>query len=433
MKYLMIGILLAPLISPTFASDEAAPLSAASSVAGIQANPYHFANEPSPAPPHTGSTYTYLRCWYQISDSPLHPRATYEWAKDPVSGDWYRVHGSWWKSGAFHWENMFYSDTTQDTLKSVCEQTLARKGIQRPVISALAADHAISFNYTIWTNDTAAQGPGFNKVIAFGDSLSDTQNMYNASQWKLPGHSWLGGRFSNGLVWVEYLARSLNLPLYNWAIGGAGTDKYLVVPGLEQEITSWKEYMRKAPDYQPEHTLFTMWIGANDLLNYGRTPDQAISAMRRALISLLDGGAKYVVLLNLPALQKAPVFKLKTGGEQAAQQVQSFNTKLTSLVDEMRTRYGGTKQLTLFDASQIFDDMLQHPAQYGMTNTTESCLNIRSLSSTVYLEKHEPRSTCTDPGQYVFWDTLHPTTATHRQLAAHVETFIRNQYSSMLR
>src|SRR4051812_18671090 len=58
--------------------------------------------------------------------------------------------------------------------------------------------------------------PAFQAIVVFGDSLSDTGN---------------AGRFSNGPVWVEALARGLNLPLRpsqaggtNFAVGGARLD-----------------------------------------------------------------------------------------------------------------------------------------------------------------------------------------------------------------
>src|SRR4051794_16407375 len=55
--------------------------------------------------------------------------------------------------------------------------------------------------------------PAFEAMVVLGDSLSDTGN---------------AGRFSNGPVWVEGLARALNVPLRpsreggsNFAVGGA--------------------------------------------------------------------------------------------------------------------------------------------------------------------------------------------------------------------
>ncbi|MCA3859036.1 MAG: lipolytic protein, partial [Burkholderia sp.] len=87
-------------------------------------------------------TYTYLRCWYRIDADPLKPAATYEWARDPAGGDWYRVSGYWWADGVTQWKNMFYSTTSQDALADVCRKTLAAKGIQSGLTQAVAANNA---------------------------------------------------------------------------------------------------------------------------------------------------------------------------------------------------------------------------------------------------------------------------------------------------
>ena len=90
--------------------------------------------------------YTYLRCWYRIDADPLKPAATYEWARNPAGGDWYRVSGYWWADGITQWKNMFYSTTPQDTLADVCRKTLAAKGIKTELVQAVAANNALSFN-----------------------------------------------------------------------------------------------------------------------------------------------------------------------------------------------------------------------------------------------------------------------------------------------
>ncbi|MFJ1213902.1 SGNH/GDSL hydrolase family protein [Burkholderia pyrrocinia] len=388
------------------------------------------ASAPPGAAPRAASrgsdTYTYLRCWYRISDDPLKPEATYEWARDPAGGDWYRVPGYWWADGITQWKNMFYSATAQDTLADVCRKTLAARGIRANLTQAVAANNTLSFNYTVWTIDSAQQDARVNKLIVFGDSLSDTQNMFNASQWKLPnGTSWHAGRFSNGPVWAEYVANALRLPFYNWAIGGAATDQHLVVPGLVQQIDSWREYMDRAPDYRPANTLFAVFAGGNDLVNYGRTPEQAANAVRDSLERLAAAGATRILLITLPDVSRAPVFATRTDTASVAAQVTDYNRRLADAAAAVRARYGATLRLEVFDAYAPFDDLLSHPAQYGFDDAKRSCLDIPKPSSFTYLAAQTPRADCRDPARFVFWDTLHPTTRTHAWLAERITPFVR--------
>lgn len=376
------------------------------------------------------STYTYLRCWYRQSSDPLRPKSDYVWATDPASGSYYRVYGNWWADGVFEWKNMFYSATSQDELRSVCQNTLKAKGIAGPLSQVFAANNQLSYNYTVWTNDKPTQGTSINKLIAFGDSLSDTQNMYNASQWKLPnGSSWYNGRFSNDKVWVEYLAENLKLPLYNWAIGGSAVDTHLVVPGLIQQVQSWVEYMQRAPDYRVENTLFTVLIGGNDLVNYGKTVDQVLAGERQALDLMISKGARHILLVNLPDVSRAPVFRFPgKDGAKVAAQVRDYNARLPLLMDELRQKYGSTLNLRLFDSYAMFNDLLTNPGKYAVDNTVDSCLNINADSSLNYTLAQSPRPACTNPDRYVFWDTLHPTTHTHKLLAQYSGELARQAF-----
>lgn len=377
-------------------------------------------------------TYTYLRCWYRTNSSNLKPTTTYAWALDPSSGDYYRLTGYWWSSSVFDWKNMFYSNTSQATLNSVCQSTLAKQGIYQAPALVAAADNSLSFNYTVWSLDSGAQGVGINRMVVFGDSLSDNQNMYNASMWKLPtANTWFLGRFSNGNNWAEYTAANLNLPMYDWAVGGAAADVHSVlpgvnIPGLSDQVGSWQQYMQMSPGYQPANTLFTVLIGGNDLVNYSKTPDQIIASESQALQALLNSGARNILLLNLPDVSRAPVFQIKGGAATVAAQVQDFNSKLTALASSLKTQYGANIQV--FDSYSLFNDLLNNPANYGVSNTTQSCLNINTDSTTNYMNTQTPRSNCTNADTFVFWDTLHPTTHTHKLLADRVSQFVHTAF-----
>ena len=383
----------------------------------------------SQAKPQPGSaTYTYLRCYYRKSPASNQPQTDYVWATDPSSGDYYRVNGYWWSGSFVALKNMFYSDTSQDTLRSVCQQTLAKQGVNRPLALFAAANNVMSYNHTIWTLDSASQGNAINRMVVFGDSLSDTQNMYGASQWRLPvASSWYVGRFSNGRVWVEHLADQLKLPFYNWAIGGSAADSHLVVPGLLQQVDSWTQYMQKAPGYRPENTLFTMLIGGNDLLNYGRAVDQVIADQGKALDKIIAAGGRNIVVLTLPDLSRTPSGSAGGKAAQLSQQVKDYNAKLATLVANLKQKHGAALKLSLFDAYAMFNDLLTNPAKYQVSNTTQPCLNVAANASLPYISSQTPRPECTNADAYVFWDNLHPTTHTHVLLGQMVADFLRQQ------
>ncbi|QAU24547.1 thermolabile hemolysin [Dyella sp. M7H15-1] len=375
-----------------------------------------------PGPP----TYTYVRCYYRTGSSNTQPSTDYVWALDPSGGDYYRLSGNWWSSSLVDWKNMFYSNVTQDALYSICQNTLATKGIQQQPAMVFAADNQLSYNYTVWSNDPPGEGSAINKIVVFGDSLSDNQNIYTGSVWGLPNrNSWYIGHFSNGPVWVEYLAQQLRLPLYNWAIGGAGvTTQDLLIPGVQQQVQSWQQYMQQAPHYNPATTLFAVWIGANDLMSYGSTPDQVISGEQQALINLINTGARNIVLLNLPDISRAPVYQIRSGGAALTIQVSEYNQKLDGLAVLLRQQYGVNIQV--FDAYTLFNDLLNNPAKYQMNNTTQSCLDINTDSSLNYMQAQSPRSNCSNADTFVFWDTLHPTTRAHLLLGNAVADFLRS-------
>ena len=130
---------------------------------------------------------------------------------------------------------------------------------------------------------SAARAETFTKIVAFGDSLSDTGNVYSLTSgigFPYPSSPYWNGRFSNGQVWVEDLADKLSLlsPTAsrtggtNYAYGGTTSGSgyttfysFLSVPNLGPQVST---YLGTVPDgHADPSALYVVWAGSNDFLD----------------------------------------------------------------------------------------------------------------------------------------------------------------------
>ncbi|WP_019614625.1 SGNH/GDSL hydrolase family protein [Psychromonas ossibalaenae] len=367
----------------------------------------------------SSDTYTYVRCWYRPHYNHNDPATDWEWALND-DGSYYKLPGYWYSSVSF--KNMFYTDRSQDEIKTRCDKTLDVNH-EAADITYFASDNRFSYNHSIWTNDSSYQAPVINKIISIGDSISDTGNMFNASQWRFPNsNSWFLGHFSNGLVWTEYLAKKHDLPLYNWAVGGAaGETKYLALSGVNDQIDSYLVYMKMAKNYQPKNSLFTLEIGLNDFVNYDRSVADVSADFSAAMKTLTENGAQNILVLNLPDATKAPQFKYSDPADalKIKQKIETFNLFIAQQVNYYAVQ---GVNISLFDTYTLFNDAIQNPDKYGFKNTTDACLDINRSNSIDYLLSHSLTNDCAADGadSYVFWGITHPSTQTHKVMAEEI-------------
>ncbi|WP_260258519.1 SGNH/GDSL hydrolase family protein [Vibrio intestinalis] len=365
-------------------------------------------------------TYTYVRCWYRPAQDRNDAATTWEWATHS-DGSYYTVDGYWWSSVSH--KNMFYTDTPNHEIKQQCLDTL-QVDHETADITFYAADRNLSYNHEIWTNDSAdAPLNEINRIVAFGDSLSDTGNLFNGSQWVFPNpNSWFLGHFSNGFVWTEYLAKEANVPLHNWAVGGAaGTNQYVAITGIYDQVSSYLTYMDMAENYQPSRTLFTLEFGLNDFMNYNRDVTDVKTDFSSALIRLTDAGAKNIILLTLPDATKAPQFKYST--QEEIEKVRAKIVEFNQFIKQQAMFYQMQGiNLVMFDANSLFESLTSNPQQHGFENAADACLNINRSSSLDYLYSHSFSDDCAYHGadKYVFWGVTHPTTAAHEYIAEQI-------------
>lgn len=278
----------------------------------------------------------------------------------------------------------------------------------------------------------------FTQIFAFGDSLVDTGNVFQISSGAIPPMS-LGyseGRFSNGLNWLDYLAQDLKLePIatlveatsdinlavngINFAFGGATTGgdntfdltlpKLAGLSGLQQQIETFVNFFTPIANTD---ALYIIGVGANDYFptNSTFTPlnesDTSTTNIINAVNTLVNYGAKNLMVVNLPDLAQLPLTNILSESEKQrlTELTNSHNQQLKILSDNLPNDI----KLIEFDINSPFAEIIANPQRFGLSNVTEGCLLVGC---------YNPMNNVDLSNQFLFWDNSHPTTATHRMIA----------------
>ncbi|HSM83104.1 MAG TPA: SGNH/GDSL hydrolase family protein [Nodosilinea sp.] len=263
--------------------------------------------------------------------------------------------------------------------------------------------------------------PTLSGLTVFGDSLSDPGNLFGLTGF-FPPFPYDQGRFSNGDLWVDYLADRLALPepVQNFAVGGAltgrdnGLDPLLSLltdtetnlPGLLDQVDSFVNQLGESAA-DPDQ-LYVVWAGANDLLNLPSDPAAipdflaaSVQNVATAIGSLAQRGADRFLVPNLPNLGLLPRALADGTGAAATALSGVFNTGLALALEALEQDPRTDIDIVSVDLFELTTTVLGAPAEFGFTNVTDPLLGTGGL---------------TDPG-FFWWDAQHPTTQAHGLLA----------------
>ena len=244
--------------------------------------------------------------------------------------------------------------------------------------------------------------PEFSAVYVFGDSLSDTGRFFAATGY--PPAPYYQGRFSNGPVWVEYLAPQLGLtynPATNFAWAGSTTgltNNNGPFPGLLAQLNAYVATLGHRPRVDPQ-ALYVVFGGGNDFftLSDGVLPavmlDQATRNITTIVARLQQLGARHIVVIDLPDIGLTPY-------AAANPAIATYlSVQFNDLLDA-RLAAAGCHDLIRVSLFDLLNALVANPAANGFTNVTiPGILNPATA------------------GTYLFWDDVHPTTLTHSILA----------------
>ncbi len=242
-----------------------------------------------------------------------------------------------------------------------------------------------------------------NELYVFGDSLSDVGTVFRATGGMYPPNpTYFQGRYSNGRIWVEYLADRLHLnssKTNNFACGGAttGSDRNSLVPGLLGQVQSFTQTHQQI---QP-NALYVLWAGANDYLQHLGSTTAPVENVTRAIASLANAGAKNILVANLPDLGQLPAMRSSVNSARLSALTQAHNQGLRRSLKLLIMQYSDLQIVTL-DVNTLYREAITNPKAFGFTNVISACLS--------------GSRACSNPDQFLFWDGIHPTTAAHRIL-----------------
>jgi len=279
----------------------------------------------------------------------------------------------------------------------------------------------------------------FSDIVAFGDSLSDHGGLsgYLGVYNPVTNPGGAPEVWSNGDVWVEYMADEWDASLDNNAIGGAMTkghsnpqiqalsDTNPLVPQLGF-VDQVETYLATSPDYDDDDTLFTVWIGGNDVLQFiANTPTGNANLMiTTSMANIADGlealeedGARNFLVMNLPDIGKAPLFvNDPTTSAFATQLAAQFNSALKTTAKNFQDSQSNVT-VYYFD---VFSYMNRIISSDTFANTSGTYLTLDQNSN--------PTGGVNGPAEdYIFWDTIHPMTRTHELLGNEAADFVDDE------
>lgn len=257
-----------------------------------------------------------------------------------------------------------------------------------------------------------------------------------------------GPTFTNGATWAKHFAaaggdpgaaqaalRSRGLGA-NYAYAGArASNDPPLEPNANRNLSDQVDQYLADVNNQPySGALHVIFIGGNDvaeaivayLLLAQEDPDQAqfvsewivsnaVSSVFSNAIELRQAGVQRFLLVLAPNVGYSPLYAevYPYGALVGAGIASGFNC---AIAGEGPTRVcapsanptleqvllGSGAEVDVLDGQALFDDMINNPDEYGLSNTTEHCI-----------APYDPPYMCLDSDRYVYWDNIHPTARVH--------------------
>jgi phospholipase/lecithinase/hemolysin len=285
---------------------------------------------------------------------------------------------------------------------------------------------------TCLLSSAAPADTNYDRLVVFGDSLSDPGNAYVLTGMSLvppytdliPEHPYARGghHLSNGSTWIEQLAKQMKLVqsvgpalrvpgvFSNYAVDRTRACSQSPSPSYIDLTGQVDMFLSDFGGAAPAEALYVVFVGGNDVRDALTSQDPpavigcALSAIYSNLIALIDAGARTFLIADVPNLGQVPAVALlgEDARQGAAYASYVFNQQLEGILSGIESAYG---EQVSFYRLDTFGLITQASINHPDLNVTDPCIDI--FAGTV----------CAPAKDYLFWDGIHPTVTGHALIA----------------
>jgi outer membrane lipase/esterase len=268
-----------------------------------------------------------------------------------------------------------------------------------------------------------ATAASFSDIYFFGDSLSDTGNLFHVTNG-FPPAPYFNGRFSDGPLWTEKMASLLGhssdaASFYsggkNFAFAGARTGLGQTSPTdpvgvLGQVAGIWGNAAGPWGGVADPNALYVVVGGGNDLRDARSAPGSSDASRQAAAQNAADNliqsigflashGAEYVMVASVPDLGRTPEAVGLGLSAASTDATNRFNALMPSVIGAGNSLGLHMSFLDIAGISNLvnLDALANGGGIFGITNTTIPCLSPIAPACSVS----------------AFSDSLHPSSRAH--------------------
>lgn len=266
----------------------------------------------------------------------------------------------------------------------------------------------------------------FTRFVIFGDSLSDTGNLFGHISPNLP-FPYFQNRISDGPLAVDLVAEALATQALAAVQGG---DNYAVVGGNVlgadyEDLSSQVDRFLSTPAAAIQtEDLFALIIGGNDLRGLRDLEPEIAAQQTTQILAALDlqvrrlhaSGARKFLVANVADVGRTPETLQREGdspGISARLSAYVLNYNQQLLVQLAAWQQLADVEFYHFDLFDELNQILQAPQTFGFTYTDVGCFELDSYAfhpacAGPFIPALNP-----DFSEFIFFDNLHPTSGVH--------------------